>query len=363
MDASSQRRGRLETGIALTAIALLIVACFLILRPFISAALWAVILCLTTWPLFSMLTVALGYRRTLAAAIATLALAALIVVPIAILVVRLSGNMSEIITASQRLLHEGPPPPPAWVSDLPLIGGRISANWTLLNESSSARIEEVAQWMPTAKKFLLGSGRAVSAGFLQIILSLLMMFFLFRDGEAFAHRLKAIIARLYGEEGDRVLEGARTTMNAVVYGVLGTAPLQGILAAIGYMIAGVPGATLLGFITFVVSMVPAGPMLVAAPAVFWLYRRSSTGWTIFMIAWALIVGSMDHFVRPLLISQGGAKIPLILVILGVFGGALSFGLIGLFLGPTILAVGFSLLDEWSSASAAKAAHADGERNA
>lgn len=130
------------------------------------------------------------------------------------------------------------------------------------------------------------------------------------------------------------------------------------------MVAGVPGAALLGFVTFVVAMIPGGPMLVAAPAVFWLYRRSSTEWTIFMIGWAMFVGSMDRFVRPLLISQGGARIPQILVILGVLGGAMTFGLIGLFLGPTIHAVGFSLLDEWSSACAAESAPAaDGASDA
>jgi predicted PurR-regulated permease PerM len=139
-------------------------------------------------------------------------------------------------------------------------------------------------------------------------------------------------------------------MRAVVYGVLGTALLQGVLAGAGFMIAGAPGAALLGFFTFVVAVVPGGPLLVAAPAIFWLYHRGSAEWAIFIAVWMVIVGNFDSVVRPFLIARGGGDTPLVLVILGVLGGAMAFGLIGLFLGPTLLAVGYSMFDEWSSDS-------------
>jgi predicted PurR-regulated permease PerM len=157
-----------------------------------------------------------------------------------------------------------------------------------------------------------------------------------------------VTSRIGGAEGSRLLTVAGTTMRAVVYGVLGTALLQGILAGVGYMMAGVPGAALMGFLTFVVAVIPGGPLLIAAPAVFWLYRRGSTAWAIFVVVWVVIVGNLDNVVRPFLISRGGGSTPLILVILGVLGGAIAFGLIGLFLGPTLLAVGYSLFEEWSS---------------
>jgi predicted PurR-regulated permease PerM len=340
--------GRGEVWIGAAAAALLAFGCLLILRPFISAALWALILCFTTWPLFVGLEGIVGGKRTLAAAIATLVLAAIVVTPVAILVASLSRNISEIIAASQRLIHEGAPPLPAWVANLPLVGNRLSTYWTEVNQSGSARLAEIAKLLPAAKRFVLGSGRALGEGIFQIILSLLLVFFFYSDGEAAAERLNATINRIAGDEGNRLLGVAGATMRAVVYGILGTALVQGVLAAIGFAIAGVPGAILLGFITFVVSPFPGGPALVALPAAFWLYRQDSVGWAIFMIVWGLFVGSMDNFVRPLLISRAGGTTPLILVILGVLGGAMAFGLIGLFLGPTLLAVGYSLFEAWST---------------
>jgi len=343
-----ETRARIEPWIGVAAVALLGFGCILILLPFISAALWAAILCFTTWPLFVRLKVALGGRRTLAATLATLLLSAIIVTPIAILVSKLSGNVSEIIAASQRLIHEGPPAPPAWVASIPLFGGHLASWWTLMSESNSDRLAEVAKWLPAAQKVVLGSGRALAAGVFQIVLSLILVFLFYRDGETAAARLSVAIERIGGPEGSHLLDVAGTTMRAVVYGVLGTALLQGVLAAIGFMIAGVPGAALLGFLTFVVAVIPGGPLLVAAPAVFWLYRRGSTAWAIFTVIWVVIVGNLDQVVRPLLISRGGGTTPLILIVLGVLGGAMAFGLIGLFLGPTLLAVGYSLYDEWSS---------------
>jgi predicted PurR-regulated permease PerM len=158
------------------------------------------------------------------------------------------------------------------------------------------------------------------------------------------------ISRIGDTQGSHLLDVAGTTMRAVVYGVLGTALLQGVLAGAGFMIAGVPGATLLGFFTFVIAVIPGGPLLVAAVAIFWLYHRGSTEWAIFIAVWMVIVGSLDHVVRPFLIAHGRGDIPLVLVIFGVLGGAMAFGLIGLFLGPTLLAVGYSMFDEWPSDS-------------
>jgi predicted PurR-regulated permease PerM len=339
-------RLEIERWVAVAGVSLLAFSCLLILRPFISAVLWAVILCFTTWPLFSQFKRALGERRTLAALIATLLLSAIIVAPIAILVERLSSNLSEIIAASQKLIHEGPPPPPSWVANVPLIGPRLSSYWTLLNESSSARIAEVAKLLPVAEKVVLGGGRALGQGVFQILISLVMVFVFYRHGETAADLLTVTLNRIGGDEGRRLLDVAGTTVRAVVYGVLGTALVQGVLGAIGFVIAGVPGAAVFGFLTFIVAPIPGGPILVAAPAVFWLWRGGSTEWAVFMLVWALIVGNLDNFIRPFLISRGGGTTPIILVILGLLGGAMTFGLIGLFLGPTLLAIGYSMFQEW-----------------
>jgi predicted PurR-regulated permease PerM len=350
MTDGEQTRGTNERWTGIAAVAILAVACLLILRPFISAALWAAILCFTTWPLFIRLRAELGGRRVLASSLAILLLSAIIIAPVAILVSQLSGNITEIIETSRKLIHEGPPAPPAWVASVPLVGQRLAARWTVLNEDSASWLAAIAKWLPTIKGAVLGSGRALAAGLFQIVLSLLLVFLFYCDGEALAKRLNFAIDRIGGAEGIHLLDVAGTTIRAVVYGVLGTALFQGVLAASGFMIAGVPGAALLGFLTFVVAVVPGGPLLVGVFPVFWLYRQGSVEWAIFIAIWAVIVSSLDNFVRPFLIARGGGDTPLILVVLGVLGGAMVFGLIGLFLGPTLLAVGYCILDEWSSDS-------------
>jgi predicted PurR-regulated permease PerM len=185
MTDGEQIRGTNERRTGIAAVAILAVACLLILRPFISAALWAAILCFTTWPLFIRLRAELGGRRVLASSLAILLLSAIIIAPVAILVSQLSGNITEIIETSRKLIHEGPPAPPAWVASVPLVGQRLAARWTVLNEDSASWLAAIAKWLPTIKGAVLGSGRALAAGLLQIVLSLLLVFlFLLRWGGA-----------------------------------------------------------------------------------------------------------------------------------------------------------------------------------
>jgi predicted PurR-regulated permease PerM len=349
MNGGTESERNIELWIGLAAVALLVAGCVLILRPFISAALWATILCFTTWPMFLRLDAAVGRRRSLSALVATLALAAIIAAPLVILGTTLAGNISALTSAAQRLVHQGPPKLPGWVANIPLFGSQLANHWNQLSESSAARIATLTKWLPAVKEFLLGSGRAVGNGIFQIILSLLIAFFLYRDGEAAARRLRATIDRIAGEKGELLLDLAGATVRSVLYGVVGTALLQGVLAALGFAIARVPGAPFLGFVTFFVSAVPAGPLVVAAPAAFWLYRQQATGWAVFILIWGLLVGGLDNVVKPLLISRGGGgTTPVVLVMLGVLGGAMAFGLIGLFLGPTLIAIGYSLFAAWSS---------------
>ncbi|MGD0116870.1 MAG: AI-2E family transporter [Candidatus Binatus sp.] len=321
--------------------------CLLVLRPFISAALWAVVLCFTTWPMFLRLEEMLGGRRTLSSLIATLFLAAIIILPVAILGATLADNVSGLVSASQRLIEEGPPNPPDWVASVPLVGSHIADYWNYLDQSSSIRLHELARLLPAAKSIVVWGGAALAEGIFQIALSLLIAFFFYRDGHAAAAQLHAALHRIAGERGDRLLDLAGATIRAVVYGVLGTALLQGVVGAIGFAVAGVPGAVSLGFITFVLSFLPGGPAIVAAPAAFWLYRQGSLPWAIFMMAWGVMVGTLDNVVKPLLISRGGST-PMILVMLGVLGGAISFGVIGMFLGPTLVALGYSLFEQWTA---------------
>lgn len=345
---SVERGGRspIELWIGGAAVVMLGLLCLLVLRPFISAALWAVVLCFTTWPLFHTLEDVLGGRRTLAALIATLLLAAIIIVPVAILGATLADNVSGLISASQKAIEQGPPTPPDWVASIPVAGSHITSYWNYLNQSTEIRLHELSRLLPAAKSVVVWGGRALAEGIFQIALSLVIAFFFYRDGHAAAAQLHAALHRIAGERGDRLLDLAGATIRAVVYGVLGTALLQGVVGAIGFAVAGVPGAVSLGFVTFVLSFIPGGPAIVAAPAAFWLYRQGWPGWAVFMMAWGLMVGALDNVVKPLLISRGGST-PMILVMLGVLGGAIAFGVIGMFLGPTLVALGYSLFEQWA----------------
>ena len=275
--AEPDRRNRAELWIAGSIVVALALLCILILLPFLSAALWALVLCFTTWPAFLKLEDLLGGRRSLSALTATLFLIAIVALPVAILGSTLAENVPSLISAAQKLIQEGPPSLPDWVSEIPLLGSRISDYWNYLENSASIRMQELARLLPATKTILLRCGSALATGIVQITLSLLIAFFFYRDGHAAANRLSAAIHRLAGERGDRLLDLAGATVRAVVYGVLGTALVQGVVAAIGFAIARVPGAVSLGFATFLLSLVPGGPLIVATPAAFWLYRQGSMG--------------------------------------------------------------------------------------
>jgi predicted PurR-regulated permease PerM len=344
----TQRRIELWGGVAL--LVFLLGGCFIILQPFITSILWAAILCLCTWPIYTYVETLTGGRRSLSALIMVLGLSTVIVAPFVIVGMSLAENVTDVVQAIRQVIDKGPPAPPVWLASIPLVGGTASDYWTFLTQSSAVRLQELAKLLPTLKTVAVTGGGAIVSGILQLSLSLIIAFFLYRDGDTAARRLNASIARIAGEEGRRLLDGAGDTTRAVLYGILGTALAQGTLAALGFWIAGVPGVFFLGFCTFLVSIIPMGPPLIWIPAAIWLFTQGSTGWGIFLLLWGtLVVSSVDNFIKPILISRGG-RTPLIIVMLGVLGGAVAFGFIGIFLGPTLLAAGYSLLIEWSSIS-------------
>jgi predicted PurR-regulated permease PerM len=184
----------------------------------------------------------------------------------------------------------------------------------------------------------------------QLGLAVFVAFFLFRNGEYAAERMRRAADRLGSARGRYLLQVAGNTVIGVVYGILGTALAQGVLAAIGFLIAGVPGAFLLGLATFFLSIVPVGPPLIWGAAAIWLFYQGSVGWAVFMVLWGVLVISMvDNFLKPIIISRG-SSLPFVLVFLGVLGGVVAFGFIGVFLGPTLLAVGYRVVNEWVDSS-------------
>lgn len=328
------------------ALAVLMAGCLLVLFPFVTALLLAVILTFSTWPLYVRLRNAVGGRNTVAAALMTLAASLFLLAPFVIVATGLADNAAALMEALRGVFESGLPDAPAWVKTLPLAGERMDAYWRSLAHDDIQLIEELTNLLPPAREAFVKAGGYLAAGVLQLALSVLVAFFLYRDGDAAAVRVRDAASRVAGPDARHLLDVAGKTVNSVVYGILGTALAQGVLAGIGFLIAGVPGATLLGLVTFFLSVVPVGPPLIWGSATIWLFYQGSVGSAIFMGLWGLLVISLvDNFLKPIIISRG-SHLPFILVFLGVLGGVLTFGFIGVFLGPTLLAVGYQVLNEW-----------------
>ncbi len=337
----------IDRWVALFALTVIVVGCYFVLLPFLSAMLWAFILCCATWPVYLRARKLTHGRASLASLLMTLGISAVLLAPLVVVGMSLADNAQELLEASRRLIADGPPDPPAWVGQLPLVGPRAEAYWSGLAHDRVRLLAELKNYIDPIRRFALAGGQALGRGIGELALSVFIAFFVYRDGEAMTRRLLSTVTRIFGERGRHLAELAAGTTRGVVYGILGTALLQGILAAIGFMVAGVPVAPLLGLATFFLSPVPIGPPLVWLPAAFWLFNHGETGWAIFMLVWGVaVVSSVDNVIKPLIISRG-SNMPFILVMLGVLGGVVAFGFIGVFLGPTLLAIGYALLSDWS----------------
>lgn len=349
MASSPVRRSssRIDQILTLLLLAILIGGCFLVLRPFLTAVLWAVVLCVTAWPMYQQLRGLLMKRHTLAAALMSVLIAVVFVAPFVIVGVTLADNSVRMAQFTRAFMEQGVTDPPGWVGGIPLIGSRVAEYWTSIAHDSARFTAELGKLIDPAKAFLLAGGANIAQGLLQLTLSILIAFFFFRDGDAAVLRLRAVLMRLAPRRGARLLDLAAATMRGVVYGILGTAVAQGVLMAIGLWIAGIGAAPLLGLVTFFLSPIPIGPPLVWIPAGLWLLYNGSVGWGIFMFLWgALVVSTVDNVLKPVIIARG-SNLPFILVLLGVLGGVVAFGFIGVFLGPVLLALGVALLSEWA----------------
>ena len=341
---------RFEQYARVAGIALLVVGCFLVVRPFMAAMLFAAVLCLSTWPGFRWLRNRFGGRSALAALVFALGIMLAIALPVALVAYSLVTNSAQAIDLVRGFLDRGPIELPAWITGLPYGGAWIEEYWHKLIGSREELVALGKRIAQPARTMLLAAGSAVAEGLLQILVAIFVAFFIYRDGENLGRLIRTGMARLAGSErGLSVLTTARNAVMGVVYGLIGTALAQGAVAFVGFIIAGVPGALLLSALTFVLSLIPMGPVVIWGGAAAWLYAQGQSGWAIFMVAYgALVISSVDNFLKPILMSRAGG-LSMLLVVLGVFGGAVSFGFIGIFIGPALLAVAWSLVNAWLEA--------------
>jgi len=339
-------RGELtRTVLAVLLIGILISASFWVLRPFLLSVVWAAMIVVATWPL--MLKVqARTRRRSFAVVVMTGTMLLIFVVPLVLAVQALVGNMDTITGWMRALPTAKIPPPPDWVSGIPLVGEKINARWTDVAVAGTGELlQRLEPFMNDAAKWLAGAFGSVGIFAIEFLLTVVIAAIMYAQGEAARDAVIRFCRRLAGDRGEKVVILAGQSIRAVALGVVVTALVQTVLAGLGLAVAGVPFAGLLTAVILLCCIAQIGPTIVLAAAVAWLYWTDATGWATALLVWTVIVGMLDNILRPMLIRKG-ADLPLLLIFAGVIGGLVSFGIIGLFVGPVVLAVSYTLLKEW-----------------
>jgi predicted PurR-regulated permease PerM len=335
--------------IALTAGFLLLIGCFIIIKPFIPALMLALIFALSTWPAFQWLESKLGGRITLASVLMTLLLAAAFLIPIVVLGSSLADNVGQMFKDLLANIDGNTKEPPQWLLHIPVIGQQLGDTWLSYSEDRQKIIATLTLYAGPISQFALMVGAAVAKGIVDLALGVIISYFFFRYGVQVAERISNLISTFAGNRGQYLLDVSKKTMIGVIYGILGTAIAQGALGGLGFWIAGLPNPAFLGLLTFFVSIIPFGPPLVWVPATIYLIAEQEYYSAIFMALYgSCVISLLDNIIRPYFISVG-SNLPILLVLMGVIGGILAFGFIGLFIGPVLLAIAMTLALEWSNA--------------
>jgi predicted PurR-regulated permease PerM len=316
------------------------------LLPFLSGMIWATTIAIATWPLLLRLERATGGRRTLAVAIMTLVVLLVFIVPFALAISTLLDAAGRSPAVLNDFLAKGLGPPPPWARDIPVVGGRLAERWQAV---AAGGPEALAALLQPYGRSAAAWAVAASGGFgrmlVLILLTVVLVTILYSSGETAARGVLAFAHRLGGETGERTVYLAGQAVRSVAMGVVLTALVQALLAGIGLWLSGIPHPALLTAIAFILGIAQIGPAPVLAPAVGWLYWTGSSGWATALLAWSLPVAALDNVLRPVLIRRG-VQLPILLIVAGVIGGLISFGVVGLFIGPVVLAATYTLARDW-----------------
>jgi predicted PurR-regulated permease PerM len=323
------------------------IGCLAVLWPFLSAILWAAILTYTTWPIYEWLRTR-GNLGHAGAAGAMVAIAFVVVVlPIALAVPGGADDVDNLRAVLLGAVAGGLPASPSWLHAIPAVGPTLAESWDSWAEDLTVMGEFFKPYFGMAAEFGLSLLLGMANGVLKFLLALFVAFFFFIWGDRLARGIRIILGRIAGAQAPRLIEVTGATVRGVVYGILGTAIVQGILTTFGLWISGVPRPLLLGLVAGGLSVLPIGAPVVWIPAALWLLAQGHTAWGIILLVYGVVaVSGADSLIRPFFIARG-AQLPFLLTMLGVLGGALAFGLLGIFVGPVLLGVGFTLVAEWS----------------
>ena len=340
------RMALIERSILVLLFVGLLIGVLAIVKPFTTAILFGAALATAAWPARQWL-IRRGIRRGAAASLLLLAALVLIVLPMLAVAPHLADQMAR---GTQRIqaYFASTPAQPAWIRNLPLVGRKLAAGWDRV-VAVNGNLRTLAEpYTADLEQMMIGAARALADSFLQILLSLIIATMFWTNGEALVTILHDALRRLGGPIAEHALDVAAGAIRGVAYGVVGTALIQAVLLAAGLAVARVPGAIMLGFVGLLLAISQiGGPLIVLiwGGAAWWLFMQDQQAWGVFMIIWGVVISMIDNVLKPWLIGFG-VEMPMSLTILGVFGGFIAFGFLGLFIGPTLIAIMFTLLQAW-----------------
>jgi predicted PurR-regulated permease PerM len=335
-----------HTILAALSIGVLIAASFWILSPFLISIIWAGLIVIATWPVLERFEKRFAKKRGIAVALMTILLLLTILVPITFAIVTIVDNADTIAVQVKSLSTFSLSSPPDWLERIPLAGEKLSARWmafaALNPEERSAR---VVPYVQKAFTWFVAQAGSMGMTMLHFLLTVIIAAILYAKGEVVKSGFLSFARRLAGVQGEEVAILAAKAVRGVVLGVVLTAIIQATIGGIGLFIAGVPAAGLLTAVMVMLCLAQIGPFLVLVPAVIWLYWSGQPVWGTVLLVVTLVAGTIDNVIRPFLIKKG-ADLPLVLIFSGVIGGLIAFGIVGLFIGPVVLAVTYTLLKAW-----------------
>jgi len=334
-----------RTVLAVLAMFLLIAVTGWILSPFLAAIIWSTMIVVATWRIMLIVERAAGGRRWVAVTVMTTALLLVLILPLSTAIVAIVDHADQIAGWGKVLAKSQLPQPPEWVAGVPLVGERVATAWRDLASGDTGLLARVTPYLGAVAKWIAGQFGQIGLVAIQFLLTVAIAAIMYAGGETAADGVRRFMRRLAGDRGDTVVTLAAQAIRGVALGVVVTAVVQSVLGGIGLAIAGVPFAALLTAVMFMFCIAQIGPVLILAPAVGWLFWSGETGWGIALLIWTAFVGTIDNFIRPYLIKQG-ADLPLLLIFAGVIGGLVSLGLVGIFVGPVVLAVAYTLVNAW-----------------
>ncbi len=334
----------LETSIRIGLVALLVLWCFQVVRPFMQPAVWGVVLAIALHPVYARLRSAMGGRSVLAAASLVVAFLLLLIVPS----VMLTTSLVESATRLASELQAGGveiPPPPAEVADWPVIGAQVHGFWATASSSLGAAFAEVDQQLKTVGLWLLGAVASTGIGIVMFALAVVIAGVLLSYNEEATDAARVVARRLAHERGDEIVALIAATVQSVTRGILGVAVIQSMMGGLGMLAVGVPGAGLwaLGILLLAVIQLPT--LLLLGPVAAYVFTTSSTVVAVLFLIWSMLVGLSDNVLKPMLLGRG-LDVPMLVIFMGAIGGFILDGIIGLFVGAVVLAVGYTLFSTW-----------------